>query len=231
MHTRELLTITAALALLVAPLAVAQTNQTDAVEQPAEWSFDPAAEGEVDWRGTITTWATYAGGAILGWFAVDQLDVSEKDRQDKVTKEAANQAAAQAAKYAEERTLISGPSTPFRYAISGTFAGSSQAALNGATWQPSITFGNQSSTKGGSIAAYALPPSGIGSVSQIVTGLGAWSVVGENEILIEGTGLYDGRARLANVPPPGSLGGGQGMTTNGGLYLSGGSVTAFEVSQ
>ncbi len=228
MHHRELLTITAALALLVAPLAVAQTNAAPAT---AEWSFDPADERPVDWRGTLTTWASYAGGAILAWFAVDQLDVSEKDRQDKITQEKSDAAALAAAKQAEERTLISGPSTPFRYAISGTFAGSDQMALNGSSWKPSISFGNQSSTKGGSIAAYALPPSGIGSVSQIVTGLGAWSVVGENEILIEGTGLYDGRARLANVPPPGSLGGGSGLTTNGGLYLSGGSVTAFEVSQ
>jgi hypothetical protein len=101
MHHRELLTITAAHALLAAPLAVAQTNQTAAVEQPAEWSFDPAAEGEVDWRGTLTTWASYAGGAILAWFAVDQLDVSEKDRQDKVTKETADAAALAAAKQAE----------------------------------------------------------------------------------------------------------------------------------
>ncbi len=186
MNRKELLAITAALALLVAPLAVAQTNAPPAT---AEWSFDPADERPVDWRATLKTWATYAGGAILGWFAVDQLDVSEKDRQDKVTQEKSDAAALAAAKQAEERALISGPSTPRRYAISGTFAGSNQAALNGATWQPSITFGNQSSTKGGSIAAYALPPPGVGAVSQIVTGLGAWSVVGENEILIEGTGL------------------------------------------
>jgi len=212
------------------PAPAQETNAPPVlVEQPAEWSFDPADDREIDVAGTVKTYAAWIAGALGLWLGFEQLDVSEKDRQDKVTKEAADAAALAAAKEAEERTLINGPSTPFRYAISGTFAGSLQPALNGATWQPSITFGNQSSANGGSIAAYTLQPASAGLAAQVVTGLGVWSVMGENEILIKGTGLYDGRARLANVPPPGSAGSGSGLTTAGGLYLSGGSVVAFEV--
>lgn len=161
--------------------------------------------------------------------ASGEVDIGGDDdpKVDTSTAQAQAQAAAQ---LAEQRTLENGPSTPVRYQISGTFSGPVVSGFTG-EWTPSITFGAQASARGGSIAAFTLPPKAVGEAPQVVENLGAWSTTGEGQVLIEGTApSYDGRASLTGAPAPGAAASRSVVLgTRSGLNLSGGSVAAFEV--
>lgn len=141
----------------------------------------------------VRTYGTTLALAVATWLAKDTQLSSNKE-----TDQIDSSAAVALAKKAEQSALINGPSTPARYAISGTFLAQTPSGTPPLTWYQSITFGQtRSGGFSGDIASVSGQPSGVGAEAQVVLG-GSWTLVDTSEINIAGTlDSYTGRATIS----------------------------------
>lgn len=165
----------------------------------------------------VKTYGSLAAG-VGGLFLASQAQVAS----DKDTDQINASDAATIARTAEVSALVNGPSTPERYIVTGTFVAQTPILTANGQWFPSITFGGQrSGFLGGDVVSATAPPSAVGADAQVILG-GTWTLIGANEINIDGTfGQYTGRATI-------SLG---GLVIKGVRYapVSGASIQLLEV--